>query len=110
MPRQNEEGFVYESMKFCDIETKFEAKLKKILEILKEFKKFSLGSEDRNLFDEEKFNMTFGSPAPYTNWWNCYLGFKDKLYSFGFDMSQDGPQSELMWKRLGLSQGYNKVN
>lgn len=96
-------------MKFGDIEKKFETKMKKIQEILEEFQKFSLGSIDRNRFDEEKFKMNFGKPTPYTNWWNCYLGFKDKLESLGYNITQSGPEVVDLLRRLCLSQGYNKV-
>lgn len=109
MPRRKQEGFVYESMKFCNVEEKFETKMKKMQEILKEFQNFSLGSTDRNNFDEEKFKMNFGRPTPYNSWWNCYIGFKDKLESLGYNMTQSGPEVVDMLRRLCLSQGYNKV-
>ena len=96
-------------MKFCNVEENFETKMKKIQEILKEFQNFSLGSTDRNKFDEEKFKMNFGKPTPYSSWWNCYIGFKDKLESLGYNMNQSGPEVVDMLRRLCLSQGYNKV-
>ena len=109
MPKERDEGFIFEGMRLLEVEKKFETKLGKLEEVIEDFYQFSLESGDRNSFDEETFKMRYGKPSPYSSWWSCYLGTKDKISNLGFNLRRPWIEVIDLLRRLSLSQGYNKV-
>ena len=109
MPKERNEGFIFEGMKLFEVEKKFETKLLNLEEVIEDFYQFSLESDDRNLFDEQSFKSKYGKPSPYNSWWSCYLGTKDKISNLGFNLKRPWIEVVDMLRRLSLSQGYNKV-
>lgn len=109
MPKNMVEGFDFYVMQLNGVEERFDRRLAKLGEVLKDFHQFSLGSGDRNLFREEEYEMKYGCSIPYKNWWNCYISTKDKLSNLGHDLSLPWHEMVDFLRRISLSQGHTKV-
>ena len=110
MPKDLSAGYEFYVMQLTGVEERFDRRLSKLREVLNDFHNFSLGSEDRNAFREEDYEMKYGGPIPYKSWWNCYISCKDKISNLGHDMSNPWGEMVDFFRRISLSQGHTKVN
>ena len=110
MPKDLSNGYEYYVMQLTGVEERFDRRSSILGEVFDQFYQFSLGSNDRNTFREEEYEMKFGGSVPYSSWWNCYISVKDKLENLGHDLKRPWSEMVDLFRRISLSQGHTKVS